>query len=41
VLWAFVAAASLGFLAMLPISVAELGTSMQTYQRLMIFKSWI
>ena len=36
-----VAAASLGFLAMLPISVAELGTSMQTYQRLMIFKSWI
>jgi len=41
VLWAFVAAASLGFAAMLPISVAMLGTSMQTYQRLMIFQSWI
>jgi dolichyl-phosphate-mannose-protein mannosyltransferase len=41
VLWTFVAAASLGFLAMLPISVAELGTSMQTYRRLMIFQSWI
>ena len=40
VLWAFVAAASLGFAAMLPISVAMLGTSMQTYQRLMIFQSW-
>ena len=41
VLWAFVAAAALGFAAMLPISVAMLGTSMQTYQRLMIFQSWI
>jgi dolichyl-phosphate-mannose--protein O-mannosyl transferase len=41
VLWAFVAASSLGFLAMLPISAAMLGTSMQTYQRLMIFQSWI
>jgi dolichyl-phosphate-mannose--protein O-mannosyl transferase len=41
VLWVFVAASALGFLAMLPISVAELGTSMQTYRRLMIFQSWI
>jgi dolichyl-phosphate-mannose-protein mannosyltransferase len=41
VLWAFVIAASLGFAAMLPISVAMLGTSMETYQRLMIFQSWI
>ncbi len=41
VLWAFVAASAAGFLALLPISVASLGTSMQTYQRLMIFQSWI
>jgi len=41
VLWAFVAASSLGFAAMLPISVAMLGTSLQTYQRLMMFQSWI
>lgn len=40
-LWAFVAAAALGFAAMLPISVASLGTSMETYRRLMIFQSWI
>jgi dolichyl-phosphate-mannose-protein mannosyltransferase len=40
-LWAFVVAAAAGFLALLPISVASLGTSMQTYQRLMIFQSWI
>ena len=41
VLWAFVVAAAIGFAAMLPISVAMLGTSMATYQRLMIFQSWI
>jgi len=40
-LWAFVAASAAGFLALLPISVASMGTSMQTYQRLMIFQSWI
>jgi dolichyl-phosphate-mannose-protein mannosyltransferase len=40
-LWTFVAASALGFLALLPISMAMLGTSMQTYQRLMIFQSWI
>lgn len=40
-LWAFVAASAAGFLALLPITVSSLGTSMQTYQRLMIFQSWI
>jgi dolichyl-phosphate-mannose-protein mannosyltransferase len=40
-LWAFVAASAAGFLALLPISVSSLGTTMQTYQRLMIFQSWI
>ena len=40
-LWAFVAAAAAGFLALLPISVSSMGTSMQYYQRLMIFQSWI
>jgi dolichyl-phosphate-mannose--protein O-mannosyl transferase len=40
-LWAFVAASAAGFLALLPISASSLGTSMQTYQRLMIFQSWI
>lgn len=40
-LWAFVAASTAGFLALLPISVSSLGVSMQTYQRLMIFQSWI
>src|SRR5262249_56571117 len=33
VLWTFVAASALGFLAMLPISAADLGTSLQTYRR--------
>ena len=40
-LWVFVGAAALGFVALLPISVASLGTSMDNYRRLMIFKSWI
>ena len=40
-LWAFVAVASAGFAAMLPISAAFLGTSMETFVRLMIFRSWI
>ena len=40
-LWAFVAASAAGFLALLPISASAMGTSMQTYQRLMIFQSWI
>jgi dolichyl-phosphate-mannose-protein mannosyltransferase len=40
-LWAFVAVAFAGFAAMLPISVAFVGTSMETFVRLMIFRSWI
>jgi hypothetical protein len=40
-LWAFVAVAALGFAAMLPVSAAFIGTSMQTFQRLMIFQNWI
>ena len=40
-LWGFVAVAALGFIVMLPITVAPLETSLGTYQHLMIFKSWI
>jgi len=40
-LWAFVAVAALGFAAMLPVSAAFVGTSMQTFERLMIFPNWI
>jgi dolichyl-phosphate-mannose-protein mannosyltransferase len=40
-LWAFVAAGFVGFAAPLPISAALLGTSMQTFNRLMLFQSWI
>ena len=40
-LWVFVAVGGAGFAAMLPISVASFGTSMETYRRLMIFQSWI
>ena len=40
-LWGFVAVAGLGFVAMLPITMASLETSIATYMRLMIFKSWI
>jgi dolichyl-phosphate-mannose-protein mannosyltransferase len=40
-LWAFVAVAGASFAAMLPISAAIVGTSMQTFNRLMIFQSWI
>ena len=40
-LWAFVAVAFAGFAAMLPISAAFVGTSMQTFNRLMIFQNWI
>jgi dolichyl-phosphate-mannose--protein O-mannosyl transferase len=41
VLWVFVAVAAAGFAAMLPISAAFVGTSMQTFNRLMLFQSWI
>ena len=40
-LWAFVAIAFAGFTAMLPISAAFVGTSMETFNRLMIFQNWI
>jgi dolichyl-phosphate-mannose--protein O-mannosyl transferase len=40
-LWAFVALAFAGFVVMLPITAAFVGTSMQTFNRLMIFQNWI
>ena len=40
-LWAFVAVAFAGFAVMLPISAAFVGTSMETFTRLMIFQNWI
>ena len=40
-LWGFVAFAFAGFAAMLPISAAFVGTSMATFNRLMIFQNWI
>jgi dolichyl-phosphate-mannose--protein O-mannosyl transferase len=40
-LWVYVAIAAAGFAAMLPISAAFVGTSMQTFNRLMIFQNWI
>ena len=40
-LWAYVAVAFAGFAAMLPISAAFVGTSMATFNRLMLFQSWI
>ena len=40
-LWVFVAIACAGFAAMLPISAAFVGTSMGTFDRLMIFQNWI
>ena len=40
-LWGFVVFAGAGFAAMLPISAAFVGTSMETFNRLMIFQNWI
>jgi dolichyl-phosphate-mannose--protein O-mannosyl transferase len=40
-LWAFVAIGFAGFAVMLPISAAFVGTSMETFNRLMIFQNWI
>jgi dolichyl-phosphate-mannose-protein mannosyltransferase len=40
-LWAYVVVAGAGFAAMLPISAAFVGTSMETFNRLMLFQSWI
>ncbi|GLH80159.1 dolichyl-phosphate-mannose--protein mannosyltransferase [Bradyrhizobium sp. SSBR45G] len=41
VMWTYVAVAIAGFIAMLPISAAFIGTTMQTFTRLMLFQSWI
>ncbi|MCP3397469.1 phospholipid carrier-dependent glycosyltransferase [Bradyrhizobium sp. CCGB20] len=40
-LWAYVGIAAVGFAVMLPVSAAFIGTSMQTFNRLMLFQSWI
>jgi dolichyl-phosphate-mannose-protein mannosyltransferase len=40
-LWAYVAVAGASFAAMLPISAAFVGTSMATFNHLMLFESWI
>lgn len=40
-LWAYVGVAAIGFAAMLPISAAFIGTTMQNFNRLMLFQSWI
>ncbi|MBR1130246.1 phospholipid carrier-dependent glycosyltransferase [Bradyrhizobium iriomotense] len=40
-LWAYVGVAAAGFAVMLPVSAAFIGTSMQTFNRLMLFQSWI
>ena len=40
-LWAYVAVVGAGFAALLPISAAFIGTSMATFNRLMLFQSWI
>jgi dolichyl-phosphate-mannose-protein mannosyltransferase len=40
-LWVYVALAALGFAVMLPISAAFVGTSMATFNHLMLFQNWI
>jgi dolichyl-phosphate-mannose--protein O-mannosyl transferase len=40
-LWAYVALAAMGFAVMVPISAAFVGTSMATFNRLMLFQNWI
>ncbi|UFZ07471.1 phospholipid carrier-dependent glycosyltransferase [Bradyrhizobium ontarionense] len=40
-MWSYVAVAIAGFIAMLPVSAAFIGTTMQTFSRLMLFQSWI
>jgi len=40
-LWAYIAIAVAGFAVMLPISAAFVGTSLATFNRLMLFQSWI
>jgi len=40
-LWVYVALAAVGFAVMLPISAAFVGTSMETFNHLMLFQNWI
>lgn len=40
-LWAYVGVAAAGFAVMLPISAAFIGASMNSFNRLMLFQSWI
>lgn len=40
-LWAYVGLAAIGFAVMLPISAAFTGTTMQNFNRLMLFQNWI
>jgi dolichyl-phosphate-mannose-protein mannosyltransferase len=40
-MWAYVVLAAAGFVVMLPISAAFVGTSMATFGRLMLFQNWI
>jgi dolichyl-phosphate-mannose-protein mannosyltransferase len=40
-LWLYVAVAAAGFAAMLPISAAVVGTTLETFTRLMLFRNWI
>jgi len=40
-LWVYVGIAAVGFVIMLPVSAAFIGTSMQYFNRLMLFQSWI
>ncbi|WP_456725719.1 phospholipid carrier-dependent glycosyltransferase [Bradyrhizobium sp. USDA 3397] len=40
-LWTYVGVAAAGFAVMLPISAAFVGTSMESFNRLMLFQSWI
>ncbi len=40
-MWSYVAVVVAGFMVMLPISAAFIGTTMQTFHRLMLFQSWI
>jgi dolichyl-phosphate-mannose--protein O-mannosyl transferase len=40
-LWAYVVLAAVGFAVMLPLSAAFVGTSMATFNHLMLFQNWI
>jgi hypothetical protein len=40
-LWAYLVLAIAGFVAMLPVSAAFVGTSMAIFSHLMLFRNWI